>query len=468
MTNPPPVASTAPPPEGATPSLSEAGVSTARVSRRVAIAAGIGHFLEWFDFAVYGFLAATIGQLFFPSGNPTVSLLASLAVFGVAFFFRPLGGLIIGAFGDRVGRRAALSLSIIVMGACTIGIGVLPTYATIGIAAPIMLVILRCAQGFSAGGEYAGAAAFLVEYAPPHRRGLYSSVVSAGAAIGVMGGGVVTLSLTAMLSVADMSSWGWRVPFLVAGPLAVLGLYVRLRLEDTPVFRTLQRAHEVEHAPLRSAGKHNRSGILLVFVCTAVTGLGFYYLAIYVVTFLTTEVKMPKTSSLQLAVLGLLLYSLMCPIAGLIGDRIGRRPTMLLGAGGLALVAIPSFALLATGDWLLAVIGVTLLAWFEALANVMLGVIMVELFPARLRVTGSSIGFNIAQALIGGPGPFIAASIAAAVAVTVAPAFYLVAVAAVAFLLLLRFLPETQGVSLFSSHTATPAGAATDVEGVLP
>ena len=269
-----------------------------------------------------------------------------------------------------------------------------------------------------------------------------------------MGGGVVTLSLTAMLSDDDMSGWGWRVPFLVAGPLAVLGLYVRLRLEDTPVFKTLQRAHEVEHAPLRNAGRHSRSGILLVFVCTAVTGLGFYYLATYVVTFLTTEVKMPKTSSLQLAVLGLALYSLMCPIAGIIGDRIGRRPTMLLGAGGLALVAIPSFALLATGNWVLAFIGVTLLAWFEALANVMLGVIMVELFPARLRVTGSSIGFNVAQALIGGPGPFIAASIAAAVALTVAPAFYLVAVAAVAFLLMLRFLPETQGVSLFSSHTA--------------
>ena len=161
MTNPPPVASTAPPPAGATPSSPEVGESAARVSRRVAVAAGIGHFLEWFDFAVYGFLAATIGQLFFPSGDPTVSLLASLAVFGVAFFFRPLGGVIIGAFGDRAGRRSALSLSIIVMGACTIGIGVLPTYASIGIAAPVMLVILRCAQGFSAGGEYAGAAAFL-------------------------------------------------------------------------------------------------------------------------------------------------------------------------------------------------------------------------------------------------------------------------------------------------------------------
>jgi MHS family proline/betaine transporter-like MFS transporter len=457
MTNQPSIASSAPAPHesGAPPSLTEPGVLPAGVSRRVAVAAGIGHFLEWFDFAAYGFLAATIGRLFFPSGDPTVSLLASLAVFGVAFFFRPLGGLLIGAFGDRGGRRAALSLSIVVMGLCTIGIGVLPTYATIGVAAPVLLVILRCAQGFSAGGEYAGAAAFLVEYAPAHRRGLYSSVVSAGAAVGVMGGGLVTLLLTATLSDDQMTGWGWRIPFLVAGPLAVLGLYVRLQLEDTPVFRELQRAHEVEHAPLRSAGRHSRSGILLVFVCTAVTGLGFYYLATYVVTFLTTEVELPKTMSLQLAILGLLLYSVMCPIAGLIGDRIGRRPTMLLGAAGLAVVAVPSFALLATGNWLLVIIGMALLAWFEALANVMLGVIMVELFPARLRVTGSSIGFNVAQALIGGPGPFIAASIAAAVALTVAPAFYLVAVAATAFLLLLRFLPETRGASLVSNSSPT-------------
>ena len=280
-------------------------------------------------------------------------------------------------------------------------------------------------------------------------------MVSAGAGIGVMAGGAITLLLTAALSDDQMSTWGWRVPFLIAGPLAVLGLYVRLRLEDTPVFQELQRAHEVEHAPLRSASKHSRSGILLVFVCTAVTGLGFYYLATFVVTFLSVEVHMARTSALQLAVLGLLLYSLMCPVAGMIGDRIGRRRTMLLGAGGVAVTALPCFALLSTGLWYLALIGVVILAAFEALANVMLGVLMVELFPARLRMTGSSIGFNTAQALIGGPGPFVATAIAAAVALIVAPAIYLAAIASVAFLLLLRYLPETRGVSLFSEEAPT-------------
>lgn len=463
-----------PTPPSITPSpLDESGAAPAAtsgespapptVSRRVAVAAGIGHFLEWFDFAVYGFLAATLGRLFFPSDNPTTSLLASLAVFGVAFFFRPLGGLVIGAFGDRVGRRAALSLSIIVMGICTIGIGVLPSYASIGIVAPILLVLLRCAQGFSAGGEYAGAAAFLVEYAPERKRGLFSSVVSAGASLGVMFGGIVTLVLTTLLSADQMSSWGWRVPFLVAGPLSVLGLYVRLRLEDTPVYRSLQQTHEVEHAPLTSAAKHSRSGILLVFACTSVTGLAFYYLATYVNTFLTTQVGMTAASALILAVAGLTMYSVMCPFAGMVGDRIGRRPTMLIGAAGVAVVALPTFALLATGNWALALVGLALLAWFEAMCNVMLGVIMVELFAARLRVTGSSVGFNIAQALVGGPGPFVAASIAAAFALVVAPAFYLVFVATVAFLVLWKWLPETHGTSLFSNQS-TSAKTAADSE----
>lgn len=428
------------------------GTLAPQMSKRVAVAAGIGHFLEWFDFAVYGFLAVTLGQLFFPSDNPTVSLLSSLSVFGVAFLFRPLGGLVIGALGDRLGRRAALSLAIVMMGLCTLGIGLLPTYSAIGMAAPILLVLLRCAQGFSAGGEYAGAATFLVEYAPKGRRGLWSSVVSAGAGLGVMGGGIVTLLLASGLSAEEMSSWGWRVPFLVAGPLAVLGLYLRIKLEDTPVFRELQRTHEVDQAPLRSATKKSRAGILLIFTCTAVTGLGFYYLATFVVTFLTVKIQMPRTSALELAVLGLLVYSLMCPVAGMIGDRIGRRKTMLLGTAGIAVMGIPCFLLLATGNWALGLIGLVVFGAFESLANVMLGVLMVELFPARLRVSGSSIGFNVAQAVIGGPGPFIAAAIASAFALTVAPAFYLVAIALICTAVLWRFLPETSGVSLTSNE----------------
>jgi MFS transporter, MHS family, proline/betaine transporter len=427
---------------------------------RVALAAGVGNFLEWFDFAVYGFLAVTIGTLFFPAASDTGSLLAALAVFGVAFLVRPLGGIVIGAFGDRAGRRAALSLSILLMGACTTLIGVLPSYEQVGLWAPILLVLLRCGQGFSAGGEYAGAAAFLIEYAPRHRRGLYSSVVSATAALGVVGGGMVTLLLTAALDADSLSSWGWRLPFLLAGPLAAVGLYVRLKMEDTPVFRTLESTHRVTKSPLKGAGKYSKSGMGLVFACTAVAGLGFYYLATYLVTHLTVTLGMDKTSALQVAIAGLVLYAAMCPVAGRVGDRIGRRRTMLIGTLGLAATAIPCFILIASGPLPVTLLGIAIFAAFEALANVMLGVLLVELFPAHLRVSGSSIGFNLAQALVGGQGPLVAAALASALAWSFAPALYIVAVSSVAAVVLAMFLPETRDIDLVTAHPRSePVGA---------
>jgi MHS family proline/betaine transporter-like MFS transporter len=417
-------------------------------AHRVAVAAAVGNLLEWFDFALYGFFAVTIGKVFFPSGNPTASLLAALAVFGVAFLVRPLGGIVLGAFGDGAGRRASLSACVLLMGVSTMLIAVLPTYAGVGVLAPVLLVALRCLQGFSAGGEYAGAAAFLLEYAPDGRRGLWSSIVSATAAIGVMCGGLVTLGLTAVLTDAQLESWGWRLPFLLAAPLSIVGLYLRLRLEDTPVYRDLQRSKQVATAPLRRAGRQNRSAIALVFACTAVAGLGFYYLATYTVTFLTVTVGLKRPEAVLLAVGGLAVYSLLCPLAGMVGDRIGRRPTFLTGAAGLTVVAIPCFALISTGHPALVLLGLVVFATFESLANVMLGVLLVELFPAQTRVSGSAVGFNLAQAVIGGPGPLVAAALAAGLAFSVAPALYIVLIAGLATLLLARALPETRGVTV--------------------
>ena len=414
---------------------------------RVALAAGVGNFLEWFDFALYGFMAVTISQIFFPGESATASLLATLAVFGVAFLFRPLGGLVLGSFGDRVGRRAALSLCILLMGLFTTLIGLLPTHAQIGVWAPILLVLLRCGQGFSAGGEYAGAAAFLIEYAPDHRRGVYSSVVSATSALGVVGGGAIALLLTSLLSEGDMQAWGWRVPFLLAGPMAVIGLYVRLRMEDTPVFRDLERDHDVVDSPLAGAGRHKRS-IALVFMCTAIAGLGFYYLATYVVTYLTVTVDLDSRRAISIAILGLIAYAAMCPAAGWIGDRFGRRPTMLAGTGGLALVSIPCFMLIGTGQVPLVLAGLVVFGAFEALANVMLGVLLVELFPAHVRISGSAAGFNVAQAVVGGQGPLVAAALAAALPFVFAPALYVVVIAVIAFFVLVRRLPETRGTNL--------------------
>ena len=426
--------------------MASESVAQGRPAGRIAFAAGVGNFMEWFDFAIYGFFAVTIGAVFFPSQDPTVQLLSALAVFGVAFFMRPLGGVLLGALGDRLGRRAALSVSVLMMGISTSLVAALPTYEQVGLLAPVLLVLLRCLQGLSAGGEWAGASSFLVEYAPAGRRALWGSVVTASAALAAIGGGLVGVALEAWLTEGQMLAWGWRVAFLLAAPLALVGLYVRLKLEDTPVFRELQREGRVSKTPLREALRDNRGPITLIFFCAAVEGLGYYYLATYVINFLTSEgVGMERLDALAATAAGLAIYAALCPAAGVLADRIGRRPTMVWGSAGLALFAIPAFLMMSTASFPLVILAVGVFAVFEAMVNVTTVVLLVELFPARTRMSGGGIGFNVALAAIGGPGPLIAAALAAAIAFPGAPAFYMVGVAVVAFLVLARFLPETLG-----------------------
>jgi MHS family proline/betaine transporter-like MFS transporter len=219
--------------------------------RRAIAACAIGNATEWFDYTTYGFLAIILGGVFFPSENPTVSLLSSFAVFGAAFVARPLGGFFFGPLGDKFGRQRILATTILLMAGATFAAGLLPGYAAVGIWAPILLVFLRLLQGFSAGGEYGGASTFMAEFAPDDRRGFWTSWLEFGSLAGYfMGAGLATL-LTVTLSDGVMSSWGWRIPFLIAGPLGVIGLYLRLKLQDTPVFTALEEAGEVEESPLR-------------------------------------------------------------------------------------------------------------------------------------------------------------------------------------------------------------------------
>jgi MFS transporter, MHS family, proline/betaine transporter len=438
------------------------------VARRVAGAAAVGNFMEWFDFAVYGFFAATLGKVFFPSDNETASLLASFAVFGIAFLLRPIGGFFLGAYGDRAGRRAALSLSVVLMGVSTTLVAALPSYASVGLLAPILLILLRCAQGFSAGGEWTGTSAFLVEYAPRNRRAVWGSVVSATAALGTLAGALVALALSTWLTEAQMQAWGWRLPFLIAAPLGVIGLYVRLRLEDTPVFRELQASHEVAERPLREAGTRNRRQIGLVMAVASLAGLGYYYLGAYVVTYLTETMDVARPTALAITATGLGCYALLCPCAGLLSERIGRRPSLLVGCLGMALASLPLFALLATEAPAAAVLGMVVFAVFQAMVNVNCVVILVELFPAATRVSGSAIGYNLGLALIAGPGPLIAAALASATGGGVSPGLYVGAVALVSLFVLHRWLAETRGRPLreeprFRRDAAAPATAGAPV-----
>jgi MHS family proline/betaine transporter-like MFS transporter len=428
-------------------------------TRRVAaLATAVGNFTEWFDFAIYGFLAATLGRLFFPGASPAASLLASLAVFGVAFFMRPLGGVVLGAVGDRLGRRALLTISIGLMGLSTTLIGLLPTYAGAGVLAPVLLVLLRCVQGFSAGAEWTGSAAFLIEHTPVDRRGRFASVVSATAALATCAGGLLVLALELSLTADQMATWGWRIPFLVAVPLTVVGTWVRLRIDETPVFQRLVAAGARAEAPLRQSGRDVRA-IALTFAFSAVQGLGFYYLATYVITHLTVTVELSRPRALVLAATGLVCYAVLCPLAGALSDRIGRRRVNLIGGFGLAVVSLPAFALMGTGTAAGVIGGMVLFAVFQSMVSVTTVCMLVELFPAETRSTSSAIGFNLALALIGGPGPLIAAAIASGTGSSTLPALYMVVVAALATLALARWLPEVRGRGLDAVAPTVPSVA---------
>lgn len=411
--------------------------------RKTALAVGIGNFMEWFDFAVYGFFAAIIGKLFFPDSTPVLSLLSAFAVFAVGFIMRPLGAFILGPIGDKHGRKAALVLSVLLMGSATTLMGFLPTYTAVGILAPVLLVLLRCVQGVAAGGEWSGSAAYLVESAPSTRRGLYASLISGTAALAFIVGSFVALGLSTGMSPQDLSSWGWRLPFLLAAPMSLAGLYIRMKLGDTPVFESLKTEERVTASPLAKAGTKGLKPIMLTFAFSSVSGLGIYYLATYMNNHFTTSLGLDRGTALALSGLGLFIYLLMCPAAGALSDRYGRRRLNIAGTAGFIVLSVPAFLLMATGNPFAIVAGLILFGACQALCSVTNVVLLVELFPASTRSSGSALGYNLGLALIAGPGPLIAASLASATGTSTSAAWYMVIVALVATPVLLKWLPET-------------------------
>lgn len=411
--------------------------------RKTALAVGIGNFMEWFDFAVYGFFASTIGKLFFPESTPILSLLSAFAVFAVGFIMRPLGAFILGSIGDKHGRKAALVWSVLLMGGATTVMGLLPTYAVAGLLAPILLVLLRCVQGMAAGGEWSGSAAYLVESAPNNKRGLYASLISGTAALAFIVGSFVALGLSSALSPADLSGWGWRLPFLLAAPMSIAGLYIRMKLGDTPVFESLKSEERVAASPLAKAGAKGLKPILITFAFSSVSGLGIYYLATYMNNHLTTSLGLDRASALSLSGVGLFVYMLMCPLAGVLSDRFGRRSLNILGTVGFVVVSIPAFVLMATGNGVAIVAGLILFGACQALCSVTNVVLLVELFPASTRSSGSALGYNLGLAFVAGPGPLIAAAIASSTGTSTSAAWYMVIVALIATPILVKWLPET-------------------------
>jgi MHS family proline/betaine transporter-like MFS transporter len=410
--------------------------------KRAVFGAAIGNMIEWFDYASYGYLAATIAAVFFAPGNETAALLGAYGVFALSFVVRPIGGLVWGHYGDKIGRQRVLALTIIIMSLATFAIGFLPGYATIGLAAPLLLLVCRLVQGFSASGEYAGASSFIAEYAPANRRGLLVSMVPASTAAGLVLGAAIAVLLETNLSEAALYSWGWRVPFLIAGPLGIIGLYIRLRLEDTPAFRALEREHEVAQAPVLRSLRENWKQILIAFGVVCLNAVGFYMILSYLPTYLSEELGFDPVTAILTTIVSVAVYTLFLPFVGSLADRVGRKP-VLFGASVLfVLLTLPSFGLLSLGGVVFAILAQILLGAILAGNDGVLATFLTEMFPTAVRYSSFALSFNLGNAIFGGTAPFVATFLISVTGNDFAPGFYLMAAAAVAFVALL-FATET-------------------------
>ena len=407
-------------------------------ARKAVTAGAIGNFVEWYDFSVYGFFAAAIAAQFFPSDDPVASLLATFAVFAIAFFMRPLGAFVFGHYGDRLGRRGALATAVILMGVATMLIGVLPGYGQIGVWAPILLVFARLLQGFSAGGEWGGAASFMVEYAPPGSRGLYGSWQQFSIVAGLLTGSAIGGLLGLILSEGALNAWGWRIPFIFGAVLGLVGLYLRLRLEDTPEFRKIEAKNEVEGAPIKQAFTTHRGAGLTAIGFTMAWTVSYYILLTYMPTYVSSTLGLPLSQALISNAIGLVVLMALIPFTGMLSDRIGRKPLLISFAALIAVLTYPLFLLIGTQILVLIILGQVLFGIIIALFSGPGPAALVEMFPTNVRYSALGISYNLAVALFGGTAPFIATFLISRTGSNLSPTFYLIAAAVITLIVVSR------------------------------
>lgn len=408
------------------------------IIRRATLGATVGSIVEWFDVAVYGYLAVVIGQVFFASDDPTTALLSSFAVFAAAFIVRPLGGIFFGYLGDRIGRQKTLAAVILLVSAATFGIGILPGQATIGILAPVLLVLLRLLQGFSAGGEMGGASAFVAEYAPPRRRGYLVSLVEMGCILGFLLGSLTVLFLNMSISEDQMLAWGWRIPFLMAAPLGIVGLYIRSKLEETPEFAALRAAGGVSKNPLKETVTKHWKAVLVVAGFALFQNATLYVVLTFVPSHLTNSLGHNSMLASISSVATMVGVCIIIPLTGALSDRVGRKPVLTTSCVAAILCAYPLFLLMEQGSPV-----------FAVLAHVGLGIIlgvflgpvlaaMNEMFSTAVRYGGFSLGYNLSVSLFGGTAPFLVTLLVTQTGITASPGFYIMAAAAITLIVLIR------------------------------
>ena len=438
-------------PEGSAPHDTRGTTSIVKV----VFASLVGTAVEWYDFFLYGSAAALVfGTLFFPDADPVNATLLAFGTYAVGFAARPLGGIVFGHFGDRVGRKKMLIVALMMMGLATFAIGLLPTYASIGVMAPILLLVCRLAQGFAVGGEWGGAVLMAAEHGDEGRRGYWASWPQAGVPLGNLLATGVLFVLAAVQTDDDFEAWGWRIPFLLSAVLVLIGLYVRLQLEESPVY---QEAHEeiaekkqaASHMPLLEVIKTYPKEVFIAMGMRMAENISYYIFTVVVITYVTTYLDADKDLILKMLLIGAAIQFFMIPALGALSDRVGRRPLYLAGAVGVGLWSFVFFDLVDTQDSAKVLLAVVVALFFHSLMYAPQAAFFSELFGTSVRYTGASVGYQLASIFAGALAPIIALRLLGDVEDknTIAVALY-VSVASVISVVAVLVAKETKASSL--------------------
>lgn len=406
-------------------------------TRRTVGTVGLGTFIEWFEYASYAYLATTIAVLFFPESDPTVSLLQTFGIFAVSFLMRPIGGLFWGHFGDRIGPKRVLMITIIGMGVATFSIGMLPTYGAVGALAPALLLLARVLQSFFAAGEYSGAAVLLAEHAPPNRRATWVSVVPLATASGFLGASAVVAILNGVLAEETMQAWGWRVPFLTAALLTLVVGYIRRKVSESPIHKELMDDEKVSAAPLRELIKNHWRPMLRMLCVMAVNASGYYLVLTYMVTYMEVELDLTAFQSSLIVTIALIVYLPLIVVCARLSDRVGRRRLLIANCIGFILLSYPAFVILGNVGFVgVLLIQLTLVAIFS-LNDATFAVYFIEAVPAQVRLSGFALPYNFGVAIFGGASPLVATWLIAVTDNPHAPAFIIIVLSILGLLALM-------------------------------
>jgi metabolite-proton symporter len=438
-----------------------AGPAQASSVRRVIVASLVGTSLEWYDFFIYGTAAALVfNQIFFPSFDPLVGTLLAFTTYAVGFVARPLGGVVFGHYGDKLGRKNVLVVTLLIMGIATFLIGLLPTYGSIGVWAPILLVALRFLQGLGLGGEWGGAVLMTLESGSAHRRGLNASWPQVGVPIGLLlANGVLSL-MGAVTSESGFVDWGWRVPFLLSGVLVIVGLWIRLTIAESPLFREVQEHDAEVKAPIVDVLRRYPSRVLLAIGARIGVDVAFYTFVLFVTTYVVTYLGLPNSYALNAVLIAAAVQVVLIPWFGVLSDRFGRRPVYLFGAVGAAIWVFVFFALLDTGRFILITVATVIALVFHAAMYGPQASFIAEMFPTRVRYTGASMGYQLAGILGGALAPIISVALLDRYDTSVAVSLYVVGVLVLTAVCVF-LAPETSRIDL---HADPGTGGSTQRE----